>query len=140
MESVLTPPPPAARPAEPGQLTLAYRWIVVVFWVGITSALGVVAGASEVIGRQVWWLGDDERRRLYFLILPALAPMLTILAAINNRRWVTQASALATITTLLTAFGDRHRSPGAAVVELALGLAGLLVTAASLAGRYRKPA
>jgi H+/Cl- antiporter ClcA len=140
MESVLTPPPPATRPALPGQLTLAYRWIVVVFWVGIVSALGVVAGASEVIGRQVWWLGDDERRRFYLLVLPALAPLATILAAINNRRWVTEASAVATVTTLLTAFGDRHRSPGAATVELALGIAGLLVTVASLAGRYRKPA
>ena len=49
------------------------------------------------------------------------------------------ASAVATLTTLLTAFGDRHRSPGAALVELALGIAGLLVTVASFSGRYRKP-
>ena len=58
----------------------------------------------------------------------------------NNRRWVPYGSAAATLTTLLTAFGDRDRFPGAAVVELALGVAGLLVTVASFAGRYRKPA
>ena len=139
MESVLTPPAPATSTPQPGQLTFVYRWVVVVFWLAIVAGLGVVAGGSEVIGRQVWWLGDDNRRApFFFIVLPAVAPIVTMLAAINNRRWVPYASAVATLTTLLTAFGDRHRSPGAALVELALGIAGLLVTVASFSGRYRK--
>lgn len=111
------------------------------FWIAIVAALGIVAGASEVIGRQVWWLGDDERRApIYVVVLPAIAPLATVLAAANNRTWVPYASAVATLTTLLTAWGDRHRSPGAALVELALAGAGLLVTIASFSGRYRKAA
>jgi hypothetical protein len=140
MESVLTPPPPARKPAQPGQLTVAYRWIVVVFWVAILVALGTVAGASEIVGRQVWWLGDDGRRApIFVVVLPAIAPIATIVAAVNNRRWVPYASCVAALTTLLTAWGDRHRSPGAAVVELALGIAAALVSAASFSGRYREP-
>ncbi len=111
------------------------------FWVAIVAALGIVAGASEVIGRQVWWLGDDERRApIFVVVLPAIAPLVTVLAAANNRTWVPYASVVATLTTLLTAWGDRHRSPGAALVELALGVAGLLVTIASFSARYRKAA
>lgn len=140
MESVLTPPPPARKPPQPGQLTVVYRWIVVVFWVAIVTALGTVAGASEVVGRQVWWLGDDGRRApIFVLVLPVIAPMITMVAAVNNRRWVPYASCVAALTTLLTAWGDRHRSPGAAVVELGLGVAAALVSAASFAGRYRRP-
>lgn len=140
MESVLTPPPPARKPPQPGQLTMAYRVIVVVFWAAIVAGLGTVAGASEVVGRQVWWLGDDGRRApIFVLVLPVIAPMVTIIAAVNNRRWVPYASCAAALTTLLTAWGDRHRSPGAAVVELALGVAGVLVSAATFAGRFRRP-
>lgn len=138
MESVLTPPPPAPKLPQPGQLTVVYRWIVVVFWVAIVSALGTVAGASEVVGRQVWWLGDDGRRApIYVLVLPVIAPMITMVAAVNNRRWVPYASSVAALTTLLTAFGDRHRSPGCALIELALGIAGALVSVASFSARYR---
>lgn len=138
MESVLTPPPPASRVPQPGQLTLVYRWIVVVFWVSIVSALGTVAGASEVVGRQVWWLGDDGRRApIFVLLLPVAAPVVTIFAAVYNRRWVPYASCAAALGLLLTAWGDRHRSPGAAVVELGLGVAAALVSAATFAGRYR---
>lgn len=108
------------------------------FWVAIITALGTVAGASEVVGRQVWWLGDDGRRvPIFVLVLPFIAPLATIVAAANNRRWVCYAACAAALTTLLTAWGDRHRSPGAAVVELGLGIAGALVAVASFAGRYR---
>jgi hypothetical protein len=140
MESVLTPPPPARKPPQPGQLIVAYRWIVAVFWVAIISALGTVAGASEVVGRQVWWLGDDGRRApIFVLVLPVIAPIVTMVAALNNRRWVPYASCAAAATTLLTAWGDRHRSPGAALVELALGIAAVLLSVASFAGRYGRP-
>jgi hypothetical protein len=138
MESVLTPPPPARKLPQPGQLTLAYRWIVVVFWMAIVVGLGTVVGASEVVGRQVWWLGDDGRRApIFVLVLPVIAPMITMVAAVNNRRWVPYASCAAALTTLLTAWGDRNRSPGAALVELALGVAAALLSAATFAGRYR---
>jgi hypothetical protein len=138
MESVLTPPPPARKPPQPGQLTLVYRWIVVVFWMAIVVGLGTVVGASEVVGRQVWWLGDDGRRApIFVLVLPVIAPMVTMVAAVNNRRWVPYASCVAALTTLLTAWGDRDRSPGAALVELALGVAAALLSAATFAGRYR---
>ena len=99
MESVLTPETDTrpASPPMPGQLIRPYRVIVVVYWVAIISALGIVATASEVVGRQVWWIGDDYGRAFYLTIVPALAPLVTIIASVYNRRWVVQASAVASV-------------------------------------------
>jgi hypothetical protein len=140
-----TPAPPAApapapaRPLQPGDLTPTWRWILAAGWVALIMAMVITAGAAEMIHRSVWWIGDrSDPAPLVFWLIPFVLPVAVISLALSGRRWLTEMSLIASLSTLAVALGDRTNSPSAAVVMAALGVAGLLLTAASLGGRVRR--
>lgn len=107
-------------------------------WVAIIVSMIITAGAAEMIHRSVWWIGDRaDPSPLVFWLIPFVAPVAVVSLALSGRRWLTEVSALASLTTFAVAFGDRSNSPSAAVVMAALGVAGALLTVASLGGRVR---
>lgn len=132
-------PPPAVPALRPGDVVLGWRWVLAIGWIGIMGCLMIVAGAGEVTGRAVWWFGPDtERRSLLVMVAPFVLPTAVVVMASQGTRFVVEASALATASVALTAWIDRHDAPGAAAITALIGLAGLLITVAALAGRARR--
>ena len=109
-------------------------------WGGIAIALACTGISSHIIGRPVFWL-DDQRWPVGVLVLLAVCvagpSFFSAFWSYLNRTWVPLLSGGSTAVLAVAALLDRHTSPGAAVVEGALAGAGLLMTLATLAGRYR---
>jgi hypothetical protein len=135
----LPSPARTVRPLQPGDLTPQWRWIMIAGWIALIVAMVITAGAAETLHRSVWWIGDrSDPAPLVFWLIPFVLPVAVISLGLSGRRWLTEVSAVASLATLAVAFGDRTNSPSAAVVMAALGVAGLLLTAASLGGRVRR--
>lgn len=122
------------------RLTPGWFRTVLIGWCGLFVALVCVGISSHIIGRPVFWL-DDQRWSIPLLIAIALAisgpPIVAAIWALAHGPWMPSVSFIATSVLLFAAFVDRHSSPGAAFVTLALGVSGMLLSASSLAGRYR---
>jgi len=139
MDGTLPPPRP---PKSAAKLRLTPGWSRTAFlgWGGIAIALACTGISSHIIGRPVFWL-DDQRWPVGVLVLLAVCvagpSFFSAFWSYLNRTWVPLLSGGSTAVLAVAALLDRHTLPGAAVVEGALAGAGLLMTLATLAGRYR---
>src|SRR3954462_14326360 len=149
---VPTPPPPAPpstpqRPAtpapavaatevdpdvdlRPGQLTSGWRWMFTLGWAAICAGLFALADAVDTVGKPTWWMHPQSRAPLIFI-----APLAAVIVGLANLRRALWVGALASVVIGVSALADMSRTPGAAAVEGALALAGLLITVAAVAGR-----
>ena len=136
-EPTLTPHP---RPPRAGELTVGWRAVTAATWVGVIIALAAVWNTSVQLGLSTWWLGPrgDPHPRLVQL-LPFVAPVVVLLAAINNVRRLPWLGLGASAVIAAIAVGDIDRVPGLAVVEFAIAGAAATVSLASLTGTYRAP-
>ncbi|MGD9700779.1 MAG: hypothetical protein AB7Q42_02370 [Acidimicrobiia bacterium] len=144
------PPPPdlssrsgagAARPpmgaphatapvhARPGQLTVGWRWVLLLGWGSVVIGLMAVGAAGDVLGKRAWWLDGA------LVVVPFLIPMLAALAAYANSRWAIWIGLLGVASLAATAVLDRTDSPGVAAATGVLALIGALTTVSSIAGR-----
>jgi hypothetical protein len=119
---------------RPGQLTSGWRWLFVLGWAAICAGLFALADAVDTVGKPTWWMHPQSRAPLVFLL-----PLAAVVAGLANWRRSFWIGLVASIELGFSALADISRSPGAAVVQGALALAGLLITVASIAGRMRKP-
>ncbi|MDX2381508.1 MAG: hypothetical protein QNM02_17320 [Acidimicrobiia bacterium] len=135
-------PPPAPASWHPevraGQLNAVWRSALAICWIGVFFAFAAVWKASEEIGIATWWLGprSDPQPVLIRLspFLLALGVGLVVISNLRHAVWVSYAGAL--LIAVLAAL-DVSRSAGLAVIEFAIAGAVVLVTTASLSGRYR---
>ena len=97
-------------------------------------AFVIVAATSRQVGKPVWWLGDAPLGPTVWWIVPLIGPGLAVLASLAAPFRAIGASALATLASLAIGLGDLGTSPGAAVFEIALAVAGALVTVAAVSG------
>lgn len=122
------------------RLTPGWCRTLAIGWSGVVLALVSVGVSSHIIGRPVVWLDDQRWSPAVLGILAALVSgpaLFTAVWSYLKRTLIPVASLVATVVLACAAIADRHASPGAAVVEGALTCAALLLTASSLAGRYR---
>jgi hypothetical protein len=137
VESVASP---ARRAPRPGQLTTAWRAMVVATWVGAFVAYMAVWKASEELGIATWWLGPRSNpqpiviRLVPFIVIAVFG----ILASYNVRRLPTIGLVGAVVLAAI-AVPDLSRSTGLATIELTIAGAVALVSAASFTGMYRRP-
>ena len=136
------PPPPAVllhpRPPRAGDLALGWRAVTAATWIGVIVGFAAVWNASVQLGLSTWWLGpraDPQPRVIQFS--PFIAPVLMLLATINQARWLGWAGLVAAAAVAGVAIGDIGRVNGLAVVELAIAGAAAAVSIASLTGTYR---
>lgn len=124
---------------EPGRLTPGWRNTFVAGWIGVIAALGCFWQACRVGGFAPWWLGPETDLQPFYLVgLPFVAPALAALAGLNNIRYASHAGIVAGVATMALSLGDIGDHPGMALVEVAIGAAGVLISVASLAGRLRR--
>lgn len=133
-------PRPTPRRVRPGQLSPAWRAIVVAAWLGALAAYLAVWKASEELGLATWWLGprSDPQPVVVRLVPFVVTAALGILAAANVPR-MPVIGLVGSATLAAIAVPDLSRSTGLATVEFAIAAAVLLVSAASFTGTYRRP-
>ncbi len=147
------PPPPPSRPAAaerhrprlpaPGELTTTWRVVTALVWAGVFVAFIAVWKTSVELGMTTWWLGPlGDPRPAPIRMLPYVPPTLMVMITLSSSRFVPYAGLAA--SAVLAAIGAADLSttqgsavPRIAVVELAIALAGLLVSIAGFSGRYR---
>jgi hypothetical protein len=129
--------PPPSKIA--GQLTPLWRLTFTLGWIALVCALAAVWVTSRVIGLSTWWLGADAEPRLLFVqLLPFYGPLLVAIAALSNARYLPYAGIVASLMVAAVGLGDLDRVKWIALVELVLAASGLCISAASMAGMYRR--
>ena len=107
-----------------------------IFWGLVFAALIGVWKASQEVGVATWWRGPRSAPRpLPVQILPLIAPSVMVIGAMirwSRLAWVGVGAGL--ITAAIGA-GDLAGVPKLAVVQLALGGAGVVFSLAALAAR-----
>ncbi len=149
----LPPPPPPFTPASDdadpwvrpvrlvGHLSPTWRLLFGLGWTAIIACNAAVWESSRVIGLSTWWLGAEAQPRLILLqLLPFYGPLVVTVAAISNWRYSPYLGIVVGLGGAAIGAGDLDRVRWIAVVELVLGGAGMCISAASLAGMYRRPA
>ena len=144
-EPPLPPPPlpptddvqPDAGPTA-GQLTTGWRITVLVTWVLVFLGYTAVWKASRELGLATWWLGPTaEPRPLPFLLVPFVAPVVMMIATINNSRRLPWYGLAAAAVGVAIAIGDLGTFRRLGLVELAISVAAAAISVASMAGQYR---
>jgi hypothetical protein len=120
------------------RLGTAWSRVVGAGWMGITLGLASVGASSQVIGRPVWW-ADDVRWGttgvvgLVFLVFAA-STTVTLIAFLRGPA-IPQVSIVGGVLLAVSAWVDRHSSPGGAVVTGALAASAVLIGVGALSGR-----
>lgn len=129
---------PHPRPPRPGDLSLGWRAITAGVWIGVVVGLAAVWNASVQLGLSTWWLGPRaEPRPTVVQFTPFVAPVLMLLATINQIRWLAWWGLAAAAVVAGFAAGDIGRVSSLAVVEFTIAGAAALVSIASFTGTYR---
>jgi hypothetical protein len=117
-----------------GQIDKPWRWVLQVGWVLIVITMFAVGGGSQQLGKPTWWLDLPPA-----IVVPFILPVLAVLLAVRNAPRALLVGWLASASLALTAALDIRPSPGAALIEAGLALAGALITTSALAGRMEPP-
>ena len=114
---------------DPGQLTTGWRTVATLGWLGAVIALFASSDIADFIGKPTWW-------QLHGLVfVPFILPLIAGGVAYVNLHSTLWVSLLGAISIGVSAIVTRGVAPGAALVEAAICVAMLLLTAACYAGR-----
>jgi hypothetical protein len=128
----------AAVPLRPHQLSMSWRTALAVGWAGISLCLAAVWNSSRNLGLSTWWLGPPaDPRPLVVQVLPFVLPILLVVGAIRNVRFLPWLGLAAAAATAGVGLGDLDPYSRFGLIELALAVAGALLSLASIAG-YRR--
>ncbi len=127
------------RPPRPGELSVGWRAVTAATWISVIVGLAAVWNASVQLGLSTWWLGPRaDPQPLYIRFSPFVAPVLMLLATINQMRWLPLLGLAAASVVGAVGVGDLGRVTSLAVVEVAIAAAAAAVSIASLTGMYRR--
>ncbi len=106
-------------------------------WIGVLAGFGALWQAGRIAGIAPWWLGPETNLRAFPVIaLPFIAPLIVVVLGVLGIRICCYVGIVAGLISAAVALGDRH-FPGLAVVDVAIGACGVLVSLACLGGRMR---
>ena len=129
---------PHPRPPRAGELSVGWRALTAATWIGVIVGFAAVWNASVQLGLSTWWLGpraDPQPRYVQFL--PFVAPVLMLLATINQMRWLPWLGLGASAIMGAIGVADLGRVTSLAVVEIAIAAAAAGMSIASFTGTYR---
>ena len=120
--------------------TLATGWRVVfgLGWGGVILCLGAVWNSSRTMGLALWRLGAEAQPRSFAIqLLPFALPVLMVIAAMRNWRFLPYLGIVAALAGAAIAWGDLSPFRRYGLIELAIADAALALSLASIAGMYR---
>lgn len=130
---------PYPRPPRPGDLSVGWRAVTAGTWIGVVVGLAAVWNTSVQLGLSTWWLGPRaDPQPLVVRFAPFVAPVLMLLATVNQVRWLGWCGLAAAAVVGGVAAGDVGRVTSLAVLEFAIAGAAALVSIASFTGTYRQ--
>lgn len=113
-----------------------------IFWGLVFAAFIGVWKASQEVGLATWWRGPRSAPRpILVQLLPLVAPSVLVVASMLRSSRLGLLGVAAAVATVAIGAGDLGPIPKLAVVELALGGAGLVFSLASIAAEraVRRP-
>lgn len=111
---------------------------MVAIWVAVVLAWSAVWNASVQLGLSTWWLGPRAQPTPQFIKLsPFIPPVLMMLGAINNVRWLAWFGLASAAILTGIGVGDLGRVRNLGIAEVSIALIAGIVSIASLAGTYR---
>jgi hypothetical protein len=123
---------------RPGDLTFAWRFTLMFGWIAAFFAYAAVWQASVQLGIATWWVGPRSQPTPTMIrMIPFIMTIVAGLLTVYNVRRVSFLSLGTAFGSLLIAVPDLSRSVGLAAVEIMISIALIVVSAASLTGRYR---
>lgn len=130
---------PLAGLPRAGDLSLGWRAVTATTWICVVLALAAVWNASVQLGLSTWWLGPrSEPQSKLVQVSPFIAPVLMVLGAVNQVRWLPVFGLAAAGLLAAMGVGDLDRVATLATVEIAIAIAAGLVSLASVTGIYRR--
>ena len=130
---------PHPRPPRPGDLSVGWRAVTAGTWIAVVVGLAAVWNTSVQLGLSTWWLGPRSDPQPWLVrFSPFVAPVLMLLATVNQVRWLGWYGLVAAAAIGVVAAGDVGRVTSIAVVEFAIAGAAALVSIASFTGTYRQ--
>lgn len=118
---------------------MTWRTVVAVGWAGIVLCLAAVWNSSRNLGLSTWWLGPPaDPRPLVVQVLPFVLPILLVVGAIRNVRFLPWLGLAAAAAVAGVGLGDLDPYRRYGAIELALAGAGALLSLASIAGYRRR--
>ena len=122
--------------ASDRQLRAPWAGVLGVGWIALGVATVVVGSTSRQIGKPVWWLGDTvPAGPSVFWLVPLVGPAAAVWASRRSTGWALGTSVAASLALAVVAVLDLEHSAGAALMQLVLAGAGVLLTVAATAGR-----
>jgi len=129
---------PLEPPPRAGELTPGWRIATGLIWIAVVLSFAAVWKVSEQLGLSTWWLGPRGAPRPRLIQLgPFVAPVLMVLATINNIRWLCWFGLGSSALLAAVGFGDLGRVESIAVTEFLIAAAAAAFSVASLTGTYR---
>jgi hypothetical protein len=129
------------RPPRPGELSTHWRVVMACTWILVAAALVAVWRVSDQLGLSTWWLGPrGEPRSRAVQIMPLLPAVAMLLVSINRVRHAAWYGIAAAAAIVAIGIGDLDRTFRLGLLEVTIGVAAAVVSAASSTGTYRRRA
>jgi hypothetical protein len=118
------------------QLSRGWFRIGLVTWVGALFALAATAITSRTVGKPTWWLGPSTDPSSFLtLLVPVTLTVAPAVVIVLAPRIATRAGLACAAGIAVMALFDAGDSPGVALVEAAIAVAGAAISVALRAGR-----
>ncbi|MFV0309541.1 MAG: hypothetical protein ACK5OX_17565 [Desertimonas sp.] len=133
-EPAVTPTPTEAIATPDGRWRPSWMIATAAFWGLVFVAFIGVWKASQEVGLATWWRGPRSNPQpVVVQLVPLYAPMAMVIAALGRSRRIGLAGLVAAAVTIAVALGDLGTVRKLAWVELAVGVAAVVFTLASVA-------
>ncbi len=126
------------RTPRAGELAPGWRLVTAVTWIAVAVAIGSVWKTSDQLGRSTWWIGPrGQQHPLPVQMLPFLPALVMLVGTINHWRRLGVWGVVASVAVVAVGVVDLGRVARIGAIEIAIGVAALVVSIASATGTFR---
>lgn len=124
---------------QPGRLSNRWSLAFGLGWVAITLGMAAVWHVGWQLGQATWWVGPRGRTRPTAPLV-MLIPVAVVFSTWMRWRYLPIIGLIASLLLAVIAVVDLGDRTGLAMLQLALGMAGAMISIAARTGMYRSAA